>query len=154
LSKIVQVNKRVIYLVGGDARKPSFPDRQYDVLRSCIKVDIISGVFELKTQMSHRRSAFGVCVIGKLIYLVGGLNNQEGDEGIVKGCERYDVVGDKWQELPKKCDVLYSGITVDVIKKRYIYGFGGMDWEDILNVPANDCERIMRLDHLKLDKGW
>jgi len=155
LAKIVQVNQRVIYLIGGDGRKPSLPDREYDVWRSCIKVDIISGVFELKTRLTQRRSAFGVCLIGKLIYAVGGINEEDGDERAVKGTERYDVIGDSWQELPKKCDVpdmLSTSITFDVIKKRYIYGFGGMGIEE--DVPANDCERILRLDHLKLNQGW
>ena len=59
-------------------------------------------------------------------------------------CERYNRLQNTWKQLPCDINDTYTeDITLVAIKKRFIYGFGGLD-ED-----AKTCEN--QQDFYKLD---
>ena len=62
-SKIVQVNRFHVYIIGGFY--PSLVCGEYDVARSCLRVDLGSGLLERMNDMLHARNAHAIAFIGK-----------------------------------------------------------------------------------------
>ena len=59
----------------------------------------------------------------------------------------------KWVALP--CDFpdkFSKGLTLEVIKKRFVYCFGGANKQNESADP--EFIRVLRLDTLKISKGW
>jgi hypothetical protein len=76
--------------------------------------------------MVKARGCFSATYLHDFIYAVGGMNIVE---GVLTGCERYDVVKDFWQEIsdlnvPRKNSSL-SSLTADSL-----YVFGGSTLDD------------------------
>ena len=57
LSNLVQVNATQIYVIGGHANKQwaTLLDRDYDVPRSCIRIDLESGEFDVRSSLLSSR---------------------------------------------------------------------------------------------------
>ena len=89
LSKIVQVSHNQIILVGGWKDSGNLLTREYNVERSCLLVDLSSGIVAEKSQMTHGRYDHAVATIGKYVYAVAGQNQKDG--GAERTCERYDI---------------------------------------------------------------
>ena len=93
-SKVVQVSNNEFYLIGGQSGFCTFRfKRNNEVQRSCIRVDIDSGIVTERAQMTGsvdkfiKRFAFGACRIGHFIYVVFARTNQP---------KRYDILKDQW----------------------------------------------------------
>ena len=111
-SRIVQVNRYHLFVLGGSQGYPSLLTRDYDVPRSCIRVDLNGGKAKQMRNMLSERLLFSVCVIGHKIYVIGGRN----DKGtLVKVTDYYDIIRDRWHRLPEICDpdVYCHGMTVE-----------------------------------------
>ena len=75
-SKIVQATCNKVYIIGGHKNKPSLLTTEYDVERSCLRVDLMSGLLEKMPDMQNsRRYGHGLNVFGKHVYVVGGLDD-------------------------------------------------------------------------------
>lgn len=133
--------------MGGNDLNPSLLPRYYSVRVSCLRVNIKTGDLAQRADMNSGRYAFGTCQMGQFIYVVGGRLD---DYNLIASCERYDIFANKWTQLSQLTDTYTSQVTVESIKKRLIYGFGGRNAD--LERPQG--ERILRLDTLKLWKGW
>ena len=72
LSKFIQVNKSELFLIGGNSAKPSVLSEGVET--SCLKIDLILGEYTRKAGLTTPRQAFGICLIGHVIYAVGGCN--------------------------------------------------------------------------------
>ena len=138
-SKIVQVNKQNLYVLGGRMHSPVLLSRDYPVMKSCLKVDLDTGVLEEMAEMIEGRFEFGICYVNHRIYVVGGYDE--------RSCEAYDILSRKWTRLPATCTFpdTYTGcITVESVQNRFIYGFGG--YNDEQETQDSGIERIARLD--------
>ena len=71
-SVITQVSSGEIYIIGGNQDYPSLVAREYEVNRSCIRVNIQSGVLALMASMGHGRWLHDTCAVGHYIFVVGG----------------------------------------------------------------------------------
>jgi len=95
----------------------------------------------------------GICGVRNFIYVVGGYNKDK--KGPEKSIERYDVLKGSWAMLPENCnilDVYTMGITVESARKRFLYGFGGMNKKN-KQMPDNSTLRVLRLDTENLGPG-
>ena len=110
-SKIVQVNCDHVYIIGGDEYGPSLIVGKYDNPRSCLKIDLESGLLQKMKNMRHARD-FGhsVILLGKQIYVVAGYYGQ-----VVKKCETFDLTKAVWTEIPD-FDEFGWGVTLIAIK--------------------------------------
>jgi len=74
-----------------------------------------------------------------------------GDSKVLQSCERFNVFVNKWEELPETCHLTDGhtiGITLGMVRQRYIYGFGGLN---VAGKPADlTIERVLRLDTWRL----
>jgi hypothetical protein len=149
-SKLIQINKYDLYMIGGEQALPSILPRYYEVATSCMKIDLRSGQVEVCASMNDGRYAFGLCNIGSLIYVIGGTSKMSN----IKTCESYNVFSDKWQRLPEACNLdQYScGTTTGVVKQKFIFCFGG--WNEYNTGTDPTIERILRLNTLIVKKGW
>ena len=67
----MQANPVHVYLIGGI--EPSLVIGDYEVARSCLRIDLGSGVLQMMRNMLHARSnGHGAVLLGKQIYVVGG----------------------------------------------------------------------------------
>ena len=71
-SKIVQFSGTVVYLLGGHANYPSLLEGNYEVPRSCVRLDMNTRELSRKKPMKTGRHSFGVCSDGTYIYVLGG----------------------------------------------------------------------------------
>ena len=69
-SKMIQMDKNTIYIIGG--LSPSLLTRAYDVIRSCLKVNIETGELIQCADLLTERWNHTLCSIGHHIYLIGG----------------------------------------------------------------------------------
>ena len=98
VSKIVQTNSDGVFVIGGYKFSPSLLTHTYNVPRSCLFIDLSTGIISEKSQLISGRSHFGVSHITNYIYVVGGWgSNGEGD----MTCERYSIPNDKWEKMPE-----------------------------------------------------
>ena len=58
-SKLLQINKTEVCILGGRQENPSLLAREYEVSRSCLTVDIYTGEVEEKASMVEGRNGFG-----------------------------------------------------------------------------------------------
>ena len=87
---------------------------------NCWKVNFKTGMISVIDDLTTCRSHFGLCATRCHIYVVGG---QEGAESGTT--ERFNLLTKKWTSLD--CEIPEEScnrITLEVAKKRYIYGFG------------------------------
>ena len=73
-SKMIQVNRTEIYVVGGRQGYPPLLARSFDVTKCCIKIDMETKEFVHLPDMTFGRYWFGLCHIGNLIFAIGGLS--------------------------------------------------------------------------------
>jgi hypothetical protein len=66
------MNDDHVFIIGGRQKNPMLLDKEYDVPRSCLSLNIRNGVIREKTFMQKGRSYFGICNIGQSIYIFGG----------------------------------------------------------------------------------
>ena len=143
---MIQVNKTDVYVVGGRS-KGGILCRDYDVMSSCLCLNVETNVVKQRSSMNQGRYANGACNIGALIYVLGGKNF---DNQIIESCEVYNVSTDKWNKIP---DVRHcSSMTTIAVRKRYLFGFGCFYTSH--NLRDKTIERFFRLDSYKLQKGW
>jgi hypothetical protein len=55
----VKVNGNELYLVGD----------------MCVKIDLTCGAYSIKSNMTTPRNCFGLCLIGRNVYVIGGETN-------------------------------------------------------------------------------
>ena len=79
-----------MYLIGGTNELPALLERQYEVPKSTIKINIQSGLMKQCANMIKDRYAMGICNIGERIYCFGGISTS--DEIVRKDCEFYDIL--------------------------------------------------------------
>ena len=97
-SKTIKTNASDLYLVGD----------------MCIKIDLTSGDYSIKHNMATPRNCFGLCNIGRHLYVIGGETN---DYKPAITCESFNLKTEKWVELSKPFpDEYLSGITVIPLK--------------------------------------
>jgi hypothetical protein len=147
-SKVIQVNENDLYIIGGSNDLPSLVAHSYDVPRSTLRVNKKTQELKICSKLNQGRFAFGLCNIGNFIYVLGGLTSMDNS---LDHCERYDVLEDKWTVLPKRVHLPKPkyGITLEAVKKQYIYCFGGHGEHS--SVPYTD-ELFMRLDTHRMQK--
>ena len=121
LSKVVQINGKDIYLLGGDQDYPTLLTRKYQVPNSCFRIDLKAAEIIQKADMECGRQGFGVCVIGHRIFVVGGINTEFKP---ILVPEVYNTLTDKWSPLAKMQSFDMYGITLSVSSKRFIIGMG------------------------------
>lgn len=86
-SKLIQVNNVDVMVIGGTKYKPSLLTRDYDVMRSCLKLNLVTGRVTLMTPMVRGRShSHSICLAANCVYVVGGKNE---NVEIEKKCDRY-----------------------------------------------------------------
>nr|XP_018670771.1 kelch-like protein 10 [Ciona intestinalis] len=80
-----------VYVIGGFDGETTF--------NSCERFNVVSGGWEERCGMKHRRCYVGVAMLGGEIYAVGGKGGeQEGDR--LKSAEKYHPVLNVWIQLP------------------------------------------------------
>ena len=94
--------------------------------------------------MSTGRYWVGVANIGHLIYAIGGIDKNWDN---LLSCEVYDIFRNEWRESAPLPDKFSNRISFEVVKKRFIYGFGGADKKG--DTPEN-FERVLRLDTCRI----
>ena len=100
-SIIEQINNEEIYIIGGNQDYPSLVARPYDVQRSCLRVNIKTGLLTVMSEMFNQRWLHDTCSIGHYIFVVGG-RTKIGK--VVTECERYQTLTDTWEDLDTDCD--------------------------------------------------
>jgi len=65
--------------------------REYEVPRSCFKIDIATGEISQRADLLEPRIHFGACSIGLFIYAIGGK---------YANCERFNISKNYWQWIP------------------------------------------------------
>ena len=125
VSKIIQVNNTVVYVIGGN-QYPSLLGRKYDVPKSCMKIDMATGEIVKLADMRECRSSFGLCVLRNIIYVFGGRHGKNYNEE-VEGCEKYNILTDRWEDFVKVPDNYTIGMSVSLVEKRFVYGFAGVN---------------------------
>ena len=69
----MQVNSEQVYIIGGSNYRPSLICSKYDVARSCLRVNLVTGVLLVMENMRESRSdELGVSMLGNKVYAVGG----------------------------------------------------------------------------------
>lgn len=140
-AKIIQINKRDVFFIGGT-------ENHYIASARNFHLCLITKRLTEKARMRKARYAFGVCNMNHHLYAIGGCvqNNQS-----TRSCERYDIINDRWEELPKLRLKRYA-VTVIPVERRYLYGFGGMDAQIDQDVRME--ETVIILDTLQIAQGW
>ena len=130
---------------------PSLWNTDYEVPKSCFKIDLSTGELVKKSDMLDAKMNFGLCNIGQFIYTIGGIDS---NYDVFQTAARYNLFSDEWKSLPKACTP--DGHCMDyktiAVKKRYIFVFSGVNKQG--HPPNDDTEKIMLLDTLKLEKGY
>ena len=121
-SKIVQIHDNAVCIIGGYPTLPSLLTHDYDVGRSCLLLDLSTGIITEKSQMNIGRCGFGVGHINNCIYAIAGCHSDNAPE---RSCERYDVSANKWSLLPCQFDEFAVDVSLVVSSKRYLSVFGG-----------------------------
>jgi hypothetical protein len=97
--------------------------------------------------MRKARFAFGACESRGWIYAIGGITHQD---TYIRSCERYDIISNKWEELPKLSVSRFSiSLVIDHQSRRYLYGIGGFE----MNL-VRDEEIVIKLDTENIRSGW
>ena len=86
-SKLIQINNTQIYVIGGRPESPSLLTHDYDVWRSCLRVDLESATVEERASLVTGRCFHAVVSLGNYIFVLGGFNQNEEEE---KSVEKYD----------------------------------------------------------------
>ena len=118
--------------------------------KSCIKINLVDGACSQQKDMQVGRVMFGMCSVGHLIYVVGGVDPNTYDS--TETCEVFNVLSGNWNSTASTPDHYTSGITTISAQKRYILTFGGRNND--FETPADNFEYIRRLDCHKENKGW
>ena len=139
LSKIIQIGRHEVYLIGGHRYQMSLLPRDYDLGKACLRIDMDIREVSQRTPMKTSRFYFGICSIGHQIYVIGGMK--------VQACEVFNTLTQVWTDLPP-IDEYCTGISAITIK-RFIYGFGG---KLSFKINAPDFERVLKFDTHK--KQW
>ena len=71
--------------------------------------------------MIKGRGCFSTCYLHEFIYACGGINIIE---GVLSGCERYDLVRDTWQEV-SDLNIARKNSSVCALSADSLYIFGG-----------------------------
>ena len=83
-----------------------------------------------------------------MLYVVGGID-PSACKG-VKTCERYDILSEKWSEIPGQFDNFAYGASLITAQHRYLIAFGGRDDKG----RYSSKPLIRRFDHLNPISGW
>ena len=71
-SKIIQINKEEIYVIGGD-ESGQLISQVYNVYSNCWNVNFYTGELIKTPDLVTGRLFHSVCLVGHLIFLVGGI---------------------------------------------------------------------------------
>lgn len=125
--KIVQVNKSDIYIISGNDTTPKTQNSRLQKSRTSVyKLDLSTWQVHPRKDLNQGRQAFGICSIGKHIYVAGGGCHT----GNLNTCERYDMEEDKWTMLDEAVlPITCFAMNLLVVHKRFIFGFGMMTRE-------------------------
>lgn len=93
--KIIQVNESDVYIISGNDSVPKNQNSRFmKNIASVFKYNILTKRVEEKARLPTPRQAFGICHIGKYIYIAGGLDHTHGP---LRSCYRYDIESDEWE---------------------------------------------------------
>lgn len=95
------------------------------------------------------RNSFGICSLGKRIFVVGGLGF---GWQVTASYQSYDILKDRWTHHDNQSVDYPLKVTLEPVKKRFIYCFGGRNSK--FNLPARGTELICRLDSYRMGRGW
>ena len=86
----------------------------------CFDIENGFGKVNKFSKMPKPKSWNNLIKVGKLIYCVGGYNQ----EGVMSDCEKFDVKLDSWSVIPN-INFTNCSTTLINIEDRFIYLFGG-----------------------------
>ena len=84
----MQANSFHVYIIGGHCGYSSLVCGEYDVERSCLRVDLTSGVLKKMNNMRHAHDLHSVVLLGKQIYVIAGER--------MRKCEAFDLIKAVW----------------------------------------------------------
>ena len=116
----MQINHHEVYVLGGS--KQSLLCRKYNVMHSCLHIDLTSGDLEEHPHMQIGRQFHAVCFIGHYIYVVGGRDSKMKS---IRECERYDVLKNQWQIFASTKDQV--ALNKEKMRIARLDSFGGSD---------------------------
>ena len=97
-----------VYIIGGHNVYPSLLKQVYDYKRSCLLIDLSSGIITKKAPMITGRYFHGVSCISNKIYAVAGIDRSVA----VRSTELYDMFTDKWCKIAQFDEYVYGVSTV------------------------------------------
>ena len=103
--------------------------------------------------MTKGRGCFSTCYLHEFVYACGGINILE---GVLSGCERYDIARDSWHEI-SDLNIARKNSSLCALSADSIYVFGGQTLDDRMTdviemylVSANIWMRLPVKMHYKL----
>jgi len=89
---------RDLYVIGGYEYCPSLVAREYDVPRSCLRVNLSNGELTQQRDMTDGRFSFAICNIGQQIFIFGGCNPDTFTS--LQSGEMFNMLSNTWVSLP------------------------------------------------------
>ncbi|CDW83317.1 kelch motif family protein [Stylonychia lemnae] len=136
-AKVLQIQDE-IYFIGGNLYF-HYSSKQ------CYRLNLKNQMMHEITSLSKQRYGHGLCHLGQYIYATGGVDNYS---IYLDHCERYDLLNNTWEDIPKFDCPIFSHSLISV-RKRYLYSFGGMYEKP---EAYKYQERLMRLDTHKIGR--
>jgi len=90
-SKLVQVSRNDLYIIGGISACPSLLARKYEEKRCCIHINLTTGRITPRRKTLKTRTFAATCHVNQYIYAIGGMERDS---------ERYNVGTNRWELLP------------------------------------------------------
>jgi hypothetical protein len=135
-----------VYIISGNDSLPENQTSRFQKnLDWVFKLDLTTFEIIRRAPIPEARQAFGICSIGKYIYVAGGLNNDISLDSV----HRYDCELNCWEELAQKLPFPAYAFNLITVEKRWIFGFG-MTHNDI----NSKVSRLITLDTWNLTEGW
>jgi hypothetical protein len=116
-SKIIQVDRYNVYFIGGT-------ENHVNSSRLTLNLDLRRDVLRERAPMKTGRYAFGLCLLNQHLYVAGGCYNEN---KYTRKCERYDMIADRWEDLPKLHKFKRYAVSMVAVQRRWLYGVGGVD---------------------------
>eukprot|EP00347_Sterkiella_histriomuscorum_P002043 403369692 len=144
-SKVVQVNKELIYMIGGNVEHRFSTDR-------CYSFNLQANELRQIQSLKQKRYGHGLCYMNQFLYVVGGVQD---DNQTLDVCERYDIINKEWNEIPK-LEVPCFSMTLLSVRGRYIYTIGGIYGPYQLFEAKEMIHRldVQKLNQTPLDCQW
>jgi hypothetical protein len=121
-------------------------DIQRNRVRNCYKFNTKTNELSRIADIITGRSAFGIVNIRQYIYVISG------SQGL-QGCERYDIMSDKWEEYQELPYDLVA-VTATKYKERYLIAMGGMNYLLYSFGYDHFMNQMLVIDTLSVEPEW